>query len=71
MTDTTINWRRKILSFGGLFCIVRNLVINGGYSRERKKIRKRAMTLTFTRFAFTYRFSFAGERAGETRAEIT
>ncbi len=29
------------------------------------------MTATFSRFAFTYRFSFAGERAGETRAEIT
>jgi hypothetical protein len=29
------------------------------------------MTAIFSRFAFTYRFSFAGERAGETRAEIT
>ncbi len=29
------------------------------------------MTATFTKFAFTYRFSFAGERAGETRAEKT
>jgi len=24
-----------------------------------------------SRFAFTYRFSYAGERAGETRAEQT
>jgi hypothetical protein len=31
------------------------------------------MNAPFSRFAcvFTYRFSFAGERAGETRAEIT
>ena len=29
------------------------------------------MTATFATFAFTYRFSFAGERAGETRAEKT
>ncbi len=29
------------------------------------------MTANLLTFAFTYRFSFAGERAGETRAEIT
>jgi hypothetical protein len=29
------------------------------------------MTASYPTFAFTYRFSFAGERAGETRAEIT
>ena len=29
------------------------------------------MMATFTIFAFTYRFSFAEERAGETRAEKT
>jgi hypothetical protein len=33
--------------------------------------RKRAMAANLSTFAFTYRFSFAGERAGETRAEIT
>jgi len=40
---------------------------------ERKDFRKRAMNVTFSRFAcdFSYRFSFGGERAGETRAEIT
>jgi hypothetical protein len=34
---------------------------------------KRAMNGTFSRFAsrFTYRFSFTGERVGETRAEMT
>ena len=29
------------------------------------------MHLFHSKFAFTYRFSFTGERAGETRAEIT
>ena len=27
------------------------------------------MTASYSNFAFTFRFSFAGERAGETRAE--
>jgi hypothetical protein len=34
-------------------------------------IQKRAMTHYFGQFAFTYRFSLAGERAGETRADKT
>jgi hypothetical protein len=38
---------------------------------EAEGLRNRAMTARFSRFAFTYRFSFAGERAGETRGEKT
>jgi hypothetical protein len=34
---------------------------------NREKIRERVMRY-FGYFAFTYRFSFTGERAGETRA---
>lgn len=34
-------------------------------------MRDRAMYAYFEYFAFTYRFPYAGERAGETRAEET
>lgn len=34
-----------------------------------KDSRERAMQLNSSYFAFTYRFSFTGERAGETRAD--
>jgi hypothetical protein len=30
----------------------------------------RAMRLSFTRYAYSYRFSFTGERAGETCAVV-
>ena len=36
---------------------------------ERKRVRKRAMKVQHSRFAFTYRFSYGEERAGETRAD--
>lgn len=32
-------------------------------------MRDRAMQACFEYFAFTYRFPYAGERAGETRAD--
>jgi len=31
----------------------------------------RAMRFSFTRYAYSYRFSFKGERAGETRAVVS
>jgi hypothetical protein len=36
-----------------------------------KDSRERVMQLYSSYFAFTYRYPFAGERAGETRAEYT
>lgn len=36
-----------------------------------KDSRERVMDLYSSYFAFTYRFPFAGERAGETRADKT
>ena len=36
-----------------------------------KDSRERVMHLYSSYFAFTYRFPFAGERAGETRADKT
>lgn len=38
-------------------------------SQNCKDFRERAMHTYFAYFAFTYRFSFTGERAGETRAD--
>jgi hypothetical protein len=40
---------------------------------DAKHVRNRAMNAAFSKFdfVFTYRFSFAGERAGETRAGMT
>ena len=40
---------------------------------DAKHVGNRAMNAAFSKFdfVFAYRFSFAGERAGETRAEIT
>lgn len=39
------------------------------YAAERHDTAQvRAMPLYYCNFAFTYRFSFTGERAGETRA---
>jgi hypothetical protein len=37
-------------------------------ARKDKEASVRAMSRYYYSFAFTYRFSFTGERAGETRA---
>jgi hypothetical protein len=48
----------------GGFCIFK---LRFGGSESEERIRERAMQY-FVYFAFTYRFSFAEERTGETRA---
>lgn len=37
-------------------------------AEKDERVQVRAMHLYYYNFAFTYRFSFTGERAGETRA---
>jgi hypothetical protein len=51
------------------FCIV---AIGPSRTFDSPRIsQERAMHLYSSYFAFTYRFPFAGERAGETRADNT
>jgi len=38
--------------------------------RNRKEVQESAVRICFQSFAFTYRFSFTEERAGETRADM-
>lgn len=60
----TIHTRNRLTLFAP-FCIFAFV------ERVRKGSQERAVNLYSSYFAFTYRFSFTGERAGETRAGKT
>jgi hypothetical protein len=57
------------LTLPGGFCIVAARLTSK--MELLKDSRERAMQLYSSYFAFTYRYPFAGERAGETRADDT